>query len=455
MLSFDIRLDLGVITSTIHLSQHFVVLPSLDSKLSHIELTTTCYAYRLAIVSHPTLPSDFESWLATAPREALVAKLRELSNQTTIMSTSTAERSVIVEVKNDFEAVTAWLNSYQKRSPDTLRAFKLEAERFLIWLCWTKGRSDTHLPNVTLSDITSYWHFLSHPTAIPNDVLDIFNRKQENQPFSGKPLKAASQNRTRNVLMRMFDALQQLRGPFGRYVEFNPWTHLKPEKAHDTEEVERFLSQEEWSAIRHVLDTLPSTTPLDAAKAAQYRWVMNLLYFGFLRRSETSNLVFGDFYPQRNGWWVRIPRGKGNKSRKVACPSLLMDELVRYRRFLGLSDYPSPEEPYPAIWPIRGTHLWKENPNSCRQLTDRAIYEIAKKVFDLTRNYLEGINPHLAANMAKSSTHWMRHTGISHSMDAGIDPRIVQSQAGHSSLRITARYDHKQSDHWSEAMEKL
>jgi site-specific recombinase XerD len=45
----------------------------------------------------------------------------------------------------------------------------------------------------------------------------------------------------------------------------------------------------------------------------------------------------------------------------------------------------------------------------------------------------------------------MRHTGVSHSMEMGVDPRYVQAQARHSSLNITARYDHKKRQAWRDA----
>ena len=36
-------------------------------------------------------------------------------------------------------------------------------------------------------------------------------------------------------------------------------------------------------------------------------------------------------------------------------------------------------------------------------------------------------------------------------MEMGVDPRYVQAQARHSSLHITARYDHKKRQAWRDA----
>ena len=45
-----------------------------------------------------------------------------------------------------------------------------------------------------------------------------------------------------------------------------------------------------------------------------------------------------------------------------------------------------------------------------------------------------------AARLAKASTHWLRHTHLSHAIAAGMDIQIAQQNAGHASLATTTVY---------------
>ena len=59
-----------------------------------------------------------------------------------------------------------------------------------------------------------------------------------------------------------------------------------------------------------------------------------------------------------------------------------------------------------------------------------------------------------AEQLEHASTHWMRHTGITHDLEAGAEVRYVQAQARHSSPKTTARYDHKQEERWRNELEE-
>ncbi|MGO4157029.1 tyrosine-type recombinase/integrase [Cupriavidus sp. YAF13] len=45
-----------------------------------------------------------------------------------------------------------------------------------------------------------------------------------------------------------------------------------------------------------------------------------------------------------------------------------------------------------------------------------------------------------AARLDAASTHWLRHTHISHALAAGAPLEVVQQNAGHASLDTTTRY---------------
>lgn len=52
------------------------------------------------------------------------------------------------------------------------------------------------------------------------------------------------------------------------------------------------------------------------------------------------------------------------------------------------------------------------------------------------------------------STHWFRHTGLTHQLDNGIDLRYVNKNARHSKMETTSIYLHTEDDNWHEEMMK-
>jgi integrase len=51
--------------------------------------------------------------------------------------------------------------------------------------------------------------------------------------------------------------------------------------------------------------------------------------------------------------------------------------------------------------------------------------------------------------------HTLRHTAITHLVQAGVDLPTVQRISGHKTLQMVVRYSHQNGEHISEAMEKL
>ena len=135
--------------------------------------------------------------------------------------------------------------------------------------------------------------------------------------------------------------------------------------------------------------------------------------------------------------------GKSAKKAKIIATDTLMDELKLYRTSLGLPALPSPGESRPAILAVTGTD---------KGVTGQAIYLICKVIFGMAADLLDERDAAGAQRLRQSSPHWMRHTGISRYMESGVDPRYVQAQARHSSLNITARYDHKNRNSWRDAL---
>lgn len=400
--------------------------------------------------------TEFEDWLAHADRSELIEELRLIFY---------AKKTKRIDADNDFDAVSAWLSRYESRSAETFRAFKLEAERLMIWLAREKGYSPRNLSSVSNRDAANYIRFLLSEKSeyeFDADLLQIFDR--EKQPFDPSPLGLNSVSRARNALNRMFQGLRELRSPQGPYLDLNPWHHIRVKnyatKAHagvsqknPVAEIlapeERIISESQWHGCMLVIEQMPQDTPSQRAAYHRARWICALLYYSFMRRSEAANLLMGNFKEKRSGWWINIHQGKGGKARSVVANTHLMGELNRYRTFYGLPPYPLEDETIPAILPLK----WSPG-KKAESLSSQVIYNTIKAVFELAANAV-GAQTQQGKKLSMVSPHWTRHTGITHALDKGADARMVQQQAGHDSLKTTAIYDHKERDGWAREMEKL
>jgi site-specific recombinase XerD len=56
--------------------------------------------------------------------------------------------------------------------------------------------------------------------------------------------------------------------------------------------------------------------------------------------------------------------------------------------------------------------------------------------------------------LRNASTHWLRHTAVTHQADAGIELRYLNKSARHAKMETTSIYLHADEDEWHSAMEK-
>lgn len=59
-----------------------------------------------------------------------------------------------------------------------------------------------------------------------------------------------------------------------------------------------------------------------------------------------------------------------------------------------------------------------------------------------------------AIKLKQASTHWLRHTSITHQTDAGIELRYIKRSARHKSVETTMLYQHAEEDVWHAAMKE-
>lgn len=74
------------------------------------------------------------------------------------------------------------------------------------------------------------------------------------------------------------------------------------------------------------------------------------------------------------------------------------------------------------------------NLNGTQAVTSNMIYRLVKRVFMDCAGSIAKIRPDFAMKLRKASTHWLRHTSITHQVDAGIELRYIKLNARHDSV---------------------
>ena len=142
----------------------------------------------------------------------------------------------------------------------------------------------------------------------------------------------------------------------------------------------------------------------------KYRAALSISYGAGLRASEVCSLKVSDIDSDR--MLIHVDEGKGGKDRKVMLSPDLLDLLRDYWR-----------EARPAGWLFPGKP--KITPISARQLS--RAFNSAKHVVGISK---------------PATLHTLRHSFVTHLLEANIDVRVIQVLLGHAKLSTTARYTH-------------
>lgn len=210
-----------------------------------------------------------------------------------------------------------------------------------------------------------------------------------------------------------------------------------------SEDGEKALSTLQWHSVWKVVNELAQAQP---EKHQRSRLLLALLYLLYPRVSEIAarpgfTPLMSNFFKHRSGNWVfKIPRSKGGKSRIIPCPDELMRCLIRYRRYLGLSELPKPDEQTPLFVRHRAATHGRDTGILNAQLGVEAIRGIVREVFELTADRHTSDDPHEAQELRHFSVHSLRHTGISTSIAAGTPLQVVMKNAGHADLSTLSIY---------------
>lgn len=348
-----------------------------------------------------------------------------------------------ITARNDKEAAAAFLRVSSGGSDHTFESYRKEVVRLLVWL----DERRLTLAKMTVDDVHAFYEHLGEP---PKHWLRPRKPRRDEtlkltQLLIG-PLSNKSIQYSRTVL-----------GHFMKYLQHAGWLQrnvfllsLKPAVMKTTAPT-KLLDLEDWQWLWQWLTTSPAPTPYVEARVARRRWVFALLYHSGIRREEVAITTMGDFTRNDRIWTLRV-LGKGNKERFVTVNSALMAELRRYRRSLGLEEYPIPTERLPLVMSLQRNT--KNHPaRKLQHLTPRAIYALVAETAKTAADECE--DPHTRKRLKKLSTHWMRHTNASHRLQAKASVESTQDELGHADPRTTRIYAHVHNDARREDAEKL
>ena len=346
--------------------------------------------------------------------------------------------SKLIQAENDLDAIKVWLDEY-KDSPQTYRNYRKEAERLLLWSITEQGKAFSALTREDFSDFKS---FLSDPQPVGQWCGPRAPRhSQDWRPFQG-PLKDSSLKQALVINNSLMNYLVE-----AGYLAGNPLALARrrvrsTSKSTESNTVERFLEEDLWVCLLSYIENLPQDTDREQAHFQRVRFLFSLLYLLGPRSSEIAEHTMGSFIEVRGRWWWEVT-GKGKKTARIPVNDDMLLALAKYRRFHNFAELPEPGDSTPLLLSLKGTS----------GITSNMVYRIVKGVVSKAADDLEPTEPHKAAKLRKASTHWFRHTAITHQADKGIEIRYLKKSARHEKIDTTARYMHVGDEQWHDAMQ--
>ena len=395
----------------------------------------------------------------TTPAPVVLTGGGQLSADTSGVARRIAEAlAARCDANHDEEAIKSWLDVRASASAQTRRAYEREARRLLAWLMWQKGADDQVLPLATTPEATTFLHWLLNPESslVPGEILARAGLPGKQPVKNG--LSDSSLLHAAAVLNSLYQHLNSLRAPWGPYAPFNPFAALKRGVARgvktglDGSPLPRLarragtaadgpagkaLSVSLWSEVLATVELMPRTSPAQIERYWQTWWIVRLQYHSVFRRFESVNARMADVVLTRTGYELQVV-GKGNKAASIVMTDVFVRDLITYRRALGLAPMPDPRETGPLI-----LHASPARRAAGAHISELTLYRRVTDVFEATANRIEPLEASAAdvQRLRSATLHGIRHTGITHMLDAGVSMRTTSRLARHSSPATTSLYD--------------
>ena len=371
--------------------------------------------------------------------------------------TNRGERSLL-SAHNDLAAIQAWLNKC-KPGGHTVRSYRKEAERFVLWAVVEKGKP---VSSLTVEDCIDYRDFLWDLGRVTPAVwAKKFRIDQARwlgtrgtprwsefwRPFEG-PLTASSQKTALVIIQSLCQWLTDQ-----HYLHGNPFKSVgRLARGVDRIDVTRALTGAEWKAVKAHLAQMASDE-----RYFRLRFMLVLAYSTGARLSELVAMrkqdlrSFSRDEEADQQWEIRVT-GKGEVTREVQLHLFVMNEIRSYFRQRGHATF----EAAPADAPLIAS-LEVDPQTGCADapLSSSRLYDVLKGFFAEVADTLPPAQHDMAERLRRASTHWLRHTFATHFLQTGGELAILRDLLGHKSLATTSVYVTTERDNRSRAMEKF
>lgn len=346
-----------------------------------------------------------------------------------------------IAANNDWQAIQCWFNEFYD-SPQTLRNYRKEAERLLLWAINQRQKA---LSDLSREDFQYYQDFLANPQ--PSSIWCGPRAERASikwRPFKG-PLSENSQRQALIIINALFSYLVD-----AGYLAGNPLSlirrrnkKLRPQTDQALSQ-QRYLDHKTWQLLKNHLNNQERETIKQENHFQRNRFLFHLLYLMAPRVSEVSSHSMNSFRLYRGQWWWFV-LGKGDKQGKIPASDEMLAALMQYREHLGLTPLPDENDTTPLLRSISGS----------KGISANMVYRQVKSVVTEAANVIRADNPLQAAVLEKASTHWFRHTSVTHGDDAGIELKYLTRSARHEKIETTAIYQHAEDEKWHKAWQKL
>ena len=341
-----------------------------------------------------TLPPPLVVWLARAGRFAAVAS-----------ATNT------LGVGDDAQAVALFLRDRASRSPHTLRAYRTELRRLVIWC---EAHQLGPPSDLTRHDLLAYRQMLRQPA-------------QDTAGDAPGSVSEALQSRALAVVASLFRYWSET-----GYLSANPAAGLvRGGRSRASFAPQRILPP----ALLTACDAwvAEATAEADSLVIARRRAIWALYRYAGVRLVElawSDEAQLPKLEVDDQGSWTLTVLGKGRETRAIPLPGICLSVLRTYRELRGLPAQPPLSEHVALIHGLKGGSL-----------KGSGLYDEVKAIFVAAAQRLANTDPEGATRLRQASPHWLRHAYARRLIVDHLVPLpVAQALLGHASVQTTAAY---------------